>query len=410
MRSRFATPVALLLAALVSLPVLAAFHRMLVVEVFPGTPAAPNAQYVVIQMYANGQNFVSQHDITVFNAQGAEVGKFVFAGNVPNGSNQDKILIATPEAVAFFSLQADLLMTPAIISSGGKVCFADMLDCVAWGAYSGPNTGVGTPYKALTGGLAAGKAAKRRLDIGGSSSTLEASDDTDNSDNDFIEGLPAPRNNLRVNGTIPASTCGNGLIEGLEQCDDNNTYNGDTCSSTCLVTPAPSTISIADVSIGEGNAGTKQATFTVSLAPTSASPVTFDISTDNGTAAPGSDFLSQSLVGQSIAAGQSSSNFLVTINGDIEVEGNESFTVNLTNVAGAAVADSQARGAITNDDNGLLSVADASVAEGNSGTSTMSFIVSLSNPMPTPVSRRCPTRVRRASECPTTIPSAAWRR
>lgn len=385
MRSRFAARGALLLAVLVSLPVFAAFHLMRVVEVFPGTPAAPNAQYVVIQMYASSQNFVTGHDISVFNAQGTEVGNFVFADDVPNGSNQDKILIATPEAVAFFNLQADLEMTPAIISSGGKVCFAGTLDCVAWGAYSGPDTGVGTPYKAATG-LATGKAAKRRLDIGGSPSTLEASDDTNNSANDFIEGLPAPRNNLRVNGTIPASTCGNGLLEGLEQCDDNNTNNGDTCSSTCLVTPAPPTISIADVSISEGNAGTKQATFTVTLAPTSAAPVTFDIGTDYGTAAPGSDFVGQSLLGQSIAAGQSSSNFLVTINGDAEVEGNESFTVNLTNVVGAAVADSQARGTITNDDNGVLSIADASVAEGNSGTSTMSFIVSLSSPMPTSVS------------------------
>ena len=36
----------------------AAFHLMKVVEVYPGSPAAPAAQYVVLQMYFGGQNFV----------------------------------------------------------------------------------------------------------------------------------------------------------------------------------------------------------------------------------------------------------------------------------------------------------------------------------------------------------------
>src|SRR4249919_1025389 len=49
--------VALLLAISAS-TAQATFHLIKVVEVFPGTPADPAAQYVVIQMYAAGQEFV----------------------------------------------------------------------------------------------------------------------------------------------------------------------------------------------------------------------------------------------------------------------------------------------------------------------------------------------------------------
>lgn len=219
-------------------PVHAIFHLMKIVEVFPGTAAAPSAQYVVIQMYAGGQNIVGGHEIAVFNAAGTPVATFTFPGNVSNGANQAKILIATPQAVSFFGLSADLTMSAAVMSAGGKVCFAGTIDCVAWGAYTGSPAGVGTPFNAA-GGLASGRAMIRRLNIAGSATALDAGDDTDNCANDFVSGLPAPRNNAGTLGTIPPATCGNGAIEGLEQCDDGNLSNGDTCSSTCMVQAAP---------------------------------------------------------------------------------------------------------------------------------------------------------------------------
>jgi hypothetical protein len=40
-------------------PAQAAFHLMLVAEVFPGYASNPNAQYVELQMYFPGQNFVA---------------------------------------------------------------------------------------------------------------------------------------------------------------------------------------------------------------------------------------------------------------------------------------------------------------------------------------------------------------
>ncbi|OGT58813.1 MAG: hypothetical protein A3E01_00575 [Gammaproteobacteria bacterium RIFCSPHIGHO2_12_FULL_63_22] len=145
-------------------------------------------------------------------------------------------------------------------------------------------------------------------------------------------------------------------------------------------------LSIADVSIAEGNTGSSLAAFTVSLSKPVAGPVSFDIFTDYGTASPGIDFASNATIGQTIAAGQTSAAFSVAINGDTSVEDHEKFTVNLANAVGAAVADGQAQGRIINDDLALLSIADVSVTEGNSGVSTATFVVRLSSPMPNPIS------------------------
>jgi cysteine-rich repeat protein len=675
------------LLAVVALTAHASFHLMKVVEVFPGTAASPSAQYVVIQMYASGENFVGGHAITVFNSAGTQVGSFTFAGNVANGASQSKILIATSQAQAFFGVTADLTMTAALISAGGKVCWAGTLDCVAWGGYTGGTAGVGTPFNAATG-LESGKAAIRRLNIAGSATVLDAGDDTDNSATDFVLGLPAPRNNAGVLGMVPAATCGNGAIEGLEQCDDHNLVNGDGCSSTCQIgavasprapgdfdgdgksdlfwrngsngsdviwksgnsatsqavaglsttwqlvgrgdfngdgksdvfwrnastganaiwksasnatpqavtgvsnldwkivgvgdfdgdgkadvfwrngvsgansiwksansatpqvtasvtapgwlvvgvgdfngdgradvlwrnastgvnaiwksgnnttqqtitgvsnlawkivgvgdfdgdaradvfwrntssganviwksannatqqavtalssqdwkllsvgdfsgdgksdvfwrntstgvnaiwksgnsaTPQPVTgvtnqawtvvpyeaqplatstsasLSIADINVAEGNAGTTPATFTVRLSQPSASAVTYSIATANGTATAGSDYVAGSLGAQTIAAGATSRTFVVSVNGDTATEPNETFNVNLSSVTGAVVGDGQARATITNDDSPLLTIANVSISEGDSGTRQAAFTVQLSSPATVPVS------------------------
>ena len=225
----------LLLASLFLLvPAHADFHFMKIVELFSGTAAAPNAQYIVLQMYVSGQQFVAGHEVEIYDANGTQAASFAFNQNVSNGSNQAKILVATSEAEAFFNIQADLVMPAEMMAAGGKVCFAGGVDCVAWGSWSGSSSGVGTPFNA-DGGLLSGQAAIRRLDIAGSTVQLEAGDDTNNSANDFAFGPPEPRNNAGLFGSIPSSACGNASVEGLEQCDDGNLANGDGCSSTCMV-------------------------------------------------------------------------------------------------------------------------------------------------------------------------------
>ncbi|MEP6947017.1 MAG: choice-of-anchor Q domain-containing protein, partial [Acidobacteriota bacterium] len=110
-------------------------------------------------------------------------------------------------------------------------------------------------------------------------------------------------------------------------------------------------MSINDVSAAEGDSGTSVLTFTVSLSsPAPVGGVTFDIATADDTATAGSDYVAQTLTSQVIAAGGTTYSFNVTINGDTTFEANETFFVNLTNVVGATVADSQGIGTIQNDD------------------------------------------------------------
>ncbi|MCC8621923.1 putative Ig domain-containing protein [Xanthomonas vesicatoria] len=139
-------------------------------------------------------------------------------------------------------------------------------------------------------------------------------------------------------------------------------------------------LSINDVSVNEGNAGTTTATFTVSLSqPAGAGGVSFDIGTADGTANAGSDYVASSLSGRTIPAGSSSATFSVLVNGDTLNEPDETYFVNVSNVTGANVADAQGLGTIVNDDTApALSIDDVSVIEGNSGTTTATFTVSLS--------------------------------
>ena len=145
------------------------------------------------------------------------------------------------------------------------------------------------------------------------------------------------------------------------------------------------TLSIADVAVLEGDAGSSLITFTVKLSKAAAQAVSYNIATANGSATAGSDYLASSLSGQTIPAGQTSKTFVVTQYGDTTVEANETFAVNLSNATGATILDSQATGYIVNDDGPTLSVGDISVNEGNSGTRLMTFTVTLSKPASTAV-------------------------
>ncbi len=138
-------------------------------------------------------------------------------------------------------------------------------------------------------------------------------------------------------------------------------------------------LSINDVSVNEGNAGTTNATFTVSLsAPAGAGGVSFDLVTADGTATAGVDYAASSLT-RTIPAGSSSATFTVLVNGDTLAEPDETFFVNVSNVTGATVSDGQGLGTIVNDDaQPALSIDDVSVNEGSSGTTTATFTVSLS--------------------------------
>ncbi|GFE70296.1 Calx-beta domain-containing protein [Chroococcus sp. FPU101] len=109
------------------------------------------------------------------------------------------------------------------------------------------------------------------------------------------------------------------------------------------------TLSINDVTLTEGNSGTKNATFTVIRTGTAIQPITVSYGTANGTAISGSDYTNTSGT-LTFAINETTKTINVPIIGDTTVESNETFFVNLINPTNATLADAQGLGTITNDD------------------------------------------------------------
>ena len=137
----------------------------------------------------------------------------------------------------------------------------------------------------------------------------------------------------------------------------------------------------------EGNSGTVNAVFAVTLSAASSSTVTVDYSTFDGGAIQPADYVATSGT-LTFTAGQTSKQINVAVKGDTLNEVNETFTVNLTNAANATISGSGiATGTITNDDAvPTLSINNVSLAEGNSGTTSFTFTVTLSAASGFPVS------------------------
>jgi large repetitive protein len=132
--------------------------------------------------------------------------------------------------------------------------------------------------------------------------------------------------------------------------------------------------------VTEGDDGTTDMTFTVTLSGPSDAPVTVDYATADGTASAGSDYAAVS-AHLTFAPGETSKSVTVPVNGDSTLEFNEDFLVNLSNAAGADVGAGSAAGSILNDDGPIVSIDDVWNYEGSSGTSTFyAFTVRLSQP------------------------------
>jgi hypothetical protein len=101
--------------------------------------------------------------------------------------------------------------------------------------------------------------------------------------------------------------------------------------------------------------------------------------TANGTATAGSDYTATSGT-LSFAAGESSKSFSIPITNDAIYEGNETFTVTLSSATNGTSIGNPSTQTITIVDNEFppgISIADASLPEGNSGLSNMTFTVTL---------------------------------
>jgi hypothetical protein len=109
---------------------------------------------------------------------------------------------------------------------------------------------------------------------------------------------------------------------------------------------------INDVQILEGDTGTKNLTFLVTLTPQSAGNVTVKYATANNTATAPSDYVAIPPTLLTFTPGQTSKMAAVAIKGDTATEPNETFVVNLSGATGATLFKEQGVGTIVDDDNG----------------------------------------------------------
>ena len=100
----------------------------------------------------------------------------------------------------------------------------------------------------------------------------------------------------------------------------------------------------------EGNAGTTNAVFTVSLSTVSELSLSVNFATLDGTAMlANGDYITNSGT-LSFPPGVSSQTITVLVNGDVNDEQNENFFVNLSSPTNGTIARAQAVGNIINDD------------------------------------------------------------
>lgn len=139
--------------------------------------------------------------------------------------------------------------------------------------------------------------------------------------------------------------------------------------------------SISDGSVTEGNSGTKAMTFDITLSAASGRTTSISWITTDVTTSLNVDYVYTSgLV--FFPAGTIKQTITVNVYGDVNDEANETLTVDLSNANQATIADGQAVGTIINDDSTLpsLNIEDAMVTEGDAGTVTLGFTVTLSAP------------------------------
>ncbi len=129
-------------------------------------------------------------------------------------------------------------------------------------------------------------------------------------------------------------------------------YTVDLSAADAYSLPAPvaGSISINDVTISEGDSGTKLAALTVTRTGGTAAFAVNYATADGGATVADSDYVTNSNTLQ-FGANVNMQTISVTINGDTKVESDEAFYVNLSgSTNGATISDSQGIGTITNDD------------------------------------------------------------
>ena len=149
--------------------------------------------------------------------------------------------------------------------------------------------------------------------------------------------------------------------------------------ATSVAAQQTPSISVNDVQVAEGNVGTTQATFAVTLSGPASQTVSCSFATADGTATAVSDYVATSGV-LTFAPGEVQKQVVVLVNGDTVDETQETFFLDISNVQNATVNTSRGTGFINDDDGPSISINDVSGTEGNAGTKAATFTLTLSGP------------------------------
>jgi ELWxxDGT repeat protein len=159
---------------------------------------------------------------------------------------------------------------------------------------------------------------------------------------------------------------------------------GATRTATGTITDDDTTLSVNNASVNEGNTGTANLTFTVSMPEAYRAAVTVDYATSEGGGGPalatsGTDFLATAGT-VTIPQGSKTATFTVPSVGDVVDELAETFVVTLSNSSGPLILDGEGIGTINDLDTSAVSIGNISVTEGDAATTNAVFTLSLSTP------------------------------
>ena len=137
--------------------------------------------------------------------------------------------------------------------------------------------------------------------------------------------------------------------------ESNVTLADSSGQATITDDDAQPTLTIADVTVTEGDSGTTNANFVVTLSAASGKSITVDYQTAADTATAGIDYVIANDT-LTIAPGLTSETITVLVNGDTDEEADETFELNLSGEVNVTVTDTQAIGTITNDDDTTITI------------------------------------------------------
>jgi alpha-tubulin suppressor-like RCC1 family protein len=187
-----------------------------------------------------------------------------------------------------------------------------------------------------------------------------------------------------LSGTLSGSPTALGTYTGAIVATNGFFFPDVSQAFTITVLPVR-TVSIADKERAEGASGAPLVNIpvTISAPVPSGQTVSVGVSTVDETATAGSDYTAVSATLTWNPGDALSKNVSIPVSGDTRKEGVERFRIDLTTFANVVPADASASFTILDDDGSFyVSVNDAAVTEGNTGTVLAQFAVTLSTAVP----------------------------